>query len=130
MGALVAQCKQTNDPIRALLVALALLAAPARSDPIQPTLELTSMRVEVTWVNNASELAHLRRQYERPVGNSRSRAGIAVGVDQLRGFSVLGKRNGEYVCFVYIYRPVILDDDRTRVLGHEMLHCLLGEYHE
>ena len=126
----MAQSQQTNDPIRALLVGLALLAAPAWSDPIRPTLELTAVRIEVTWVHSASELAHIRRQYERPVGDSRSRAGIGVGVDQLRGFSVLGKRDGEDVCLVYIYRPVILDDDRTRVLGHELLHCLLGEYHE
>lgn len=125
----MAQSQQTNDPVRALLVALAFLAAPAWSDPIRPTLELTAVRIEVTWVHSASELARIRRQYERPVSYSRSRAGIGGGLDRLRGFSVLGKRNGEHVCLVYIYRPAILHDDRTRMLGHEMLHCLLGEYH-
>ena len=116
--------------MRALLLGLALLAGPAWSDPIRPTLELAAVRLEVTWVHSSSELARIRRQYERPVGDSRSRAGIGGGLDQLRGFSVLGKRNGEYVCLVYIYKPLILDDDRTRALGHEMLHCLLGEYHQ
>lgn len=130
MGALVAHSQQANDPIRAWLVGLTLLAAPAWSDPIRPSLELTAMRIEVTWVHSASELARIRREYERPVGDSRSRAGIGGGLDRLRGFSVLGKRNGEYVCLVYSYRPVLLDDDRTRALGHELLHCLLGEYHE
>jgi hypothetical protein len=130
MRPLVAQSQQADDPMRALLLGLAFLAAPAWSDPIRPTLELTSVRIEVTWVHSASELARLRQQYERPVGDSRSRVGIGGGLDRLGGFSVLGKRNGEHVCLVYIYRPAFLDDDRTRTLGHEMLHCLLGEYHE
>jgi hypothetical protein len=116
--------------VRALILGPALLAAPASSEPIRPTLDLTATRIEVTWVHSASELARLRQQFERPVGDSRSRAGIGGGLDRLRGFSVLVKRNGEQVCLVYVYRPTTLDDDRTLALGHEMLHCLLGEYHE
>jgi len=115
---------------RALLLGVAFLAIPAYSQSVRATLELTSLRVEVLWVHSASELARIRQQYERPAGDIRSRAGIGGGLDRTRGFSVLGKRNGEQVCLVYLYRPVSVDDDRTLALGHEVLHCLLGEYHE
>ena len=116
--------------MRALLLGLALLATGAHSQPVRPTLGLTSVRVEVIWVHSASELARIRRQYERPVGDSRSRVGIGGGLDRTRGFSVLGKRNSEQVCLVYVYQPATVDDDRTLALGHEVLHCVLGEYHE
>ena len=125
----VLQAIRTCD-MRALLLGLALLATPADSQPVRPTLEFTSVRVEVMWIHSASELARIRQQYERPAGDIRSRAGIGGGLDRTRGFSVLGKRNGEQVCIVYIYRPVRVDDDPTLALGHEVLHCLLGEYHE
>jgi hypothetical protein len=103
---------------------------PAYSQSVRPTLELTSVRVEVLWVGSASELARIRQQYEEPAGDIRSRTGIGGGLDRTRGFSVLGKRDGEHVCLVYVYRPTRVDDDHTLALGHEMLHCLLGAYHE
>lgn len=113
-----------------LALGLALSVAPAYPQSVRATLQLTSVRVEVTWVNSASELARIRQQYERPVGDIRSRGGIGGGLDQTRGFSILGKRNGEQVCIVYVYRPLNVDDDHTLALGHEVLHCLLGNYHE
>ena len=119
-----------QQPAQGLLLTLALLTTPAHSESVRATLELNSVRVEVIWVQSASELARIRQQYERSAGDIRSRAGIGGGLDRTRGFSVLGKRNGERVCLVYVYRPLSVDDDRTLALGHEVLHCVLGEYHE
>jgi hypothetical protein len=113
-----------------VLLGLALLATPAYSESVHATLEVTSVRVEVLWVHSASELARIRQQYRPPAGDIRSRTGIGGGLDRTRGFSVLGKRNGEQVCLLYLFRPTSVDDDRTLALGHEVLHCLLGEYHE
>jgi hypothetical protein len=32
-------------------------------------------------------------------------------------------------CDIFAERPQEVDDERTRILGHELEHCLLGEYH-
>ena len=118
------------DRWRGLFLGLALLSTPAHPQPVRATLGLASVRLEVVWVQSASELARIRQQYERPAGDIRSRTGIGGGLDRTRGFTVLGKRNGEQVCLVYVYRPVRVDDDHTLAVGHEVLHCVLGEYHE
>jgi hypothetical protein len=34
------------------------------------------------------------------------------------------------VCDVYLSDPRNLDDSKTTVLGHEVLHCFIGAYHE
>ena len=46
-----------------------------------------------------------------------------------RGFALLVRRDGELICRVYVQRPQAVDDDSTKTLGHELLHCLLGDYH-
>lgn len=46
------------------------------------------------------------------------------------GFSVLVKRGDEYICRIVTLKPRDVDDRRTATLGHELLHCLFGEYHE
>ena len=33
-------------------------------------------------------------------------------------------------CTVYSPRPVTVDDQSTTVLGHEVLHCAFGRYHQ
>lgn len=33
-------------------------------------------------------------------------------------------------CTVYVMRPESVDDERTLTLGHEVLHCFYGNYHE
>jgi hypothetical protein len=48
----------------------------------------------------------------------------AVVKTALRGFSVLGKRNGELVCLIFSPKPERFDDSVNTTLGHELLHCL------
>ena len=90
---------------------------------ISPTLELASLRVEVTWVTSSADMDALRLQYgRRPAIDNVIRT-------RLTGFSVLARRDGEYFCLLFLQRPRRIDDDRTLALGHELLHCLLGSYH-
>lgn len=37
---------------------------------------------------------------------------------------------GEWTCEIHILEPRFVDDDRTLTLGHEMVHCIYGSYHE
>lgn len=43
---------------------------------------------------------------------------------------MLVKRGDEYICRIVTLKPRDVDDRRTATLGHELLHCLFGEYHE
>jgi hypothetical protein len=116
---------------------MALSIAPQASlaDRVAPTLDLAAVRVEVTWIADSAELAEIRKQYETPVQRSRARSGIgdvyrrADLTDGVKGFSVLGKRNGEYVCLIFVERPAVVNDTRTLRLAHELLHCIWGAYH-
>jgi hypothetical protein len=45
------------------------------------------------------------------------------------GFAVLVDGDGGLVCRLWVLKPRNVDDQRTTALGHELLHCLAGEYH-
>lgn len=50
---------------------------------------------------------------------------------QLEGFANFARRtDGTGDCEVHITQPDWVDDDVTLTLGHEMLHCMYGLYHE
>jgi hypothetical protein len=111
------------------LVAVLIVSFGAEAaDRVSGQSELLAMRVEVTWVESRAEIERLRRQYGAPrAGNLRNQ--LANGFNQPGGLAVLGKRNGEPVCLVFVQKPKIVDDLSTTSLGHELLHCVLGEYH-
>jgi hypothetical protein len=119
----------------ALAVALNLATATSfGAERVRPTLELGGLRVEITWVADGAELAEIRERYETPLQRSRSSAGIgdiyaARSHEAVRAFSVLGKRDDEWVCLIFAERPITVNDARTLQLGHELAHCLLGAYH-
>ena len=54
--------------------------------------------------------------------------------DYRHGFSILktNRETGARTCEIYLpnaQRPLQIDDEGTLTLGHELLHCMLGEYH-
>lgn len=106
---------------KALFLAI-LLSAPALAEDVRPTVDLSAVRVEVTWIQSEREMGDLRRQYGKVPRDS-------VIKTELKAFSVLGKREGEYVCLLFAYRPRVVDDEFTTSLGHEVAHCFLGAYH-
>jgi hypothetical protein len=120
---------------RALATLFALFsAAPTSAEWIEPTLELSSVLIEVTWVADSGELAEVRKRYESPVQRSWAGAGSGGAFrnrpnDGIKAFSVLGKRDGTWVCLIFVERPQLVNDARTLQLGHELAHCLLGAYH-
>jgi hypothetical protein len=113
------------------VVGLSLLAAVAgvsAGEVIRPTFDFTDMRVEVHWMASSADIRLEAQKYRVDLpsatfGSSRLYAG------RHEGFSILGKRNGERVCLIFVRKPEHVDDDRTTAVGHELLHCLLGAYH-
>jgi hypothetical protein len=85
------------------------------------------MRVVVAYVST-SELWNLQRKLGARVDPRN------LNHHHRRGFSVL-KRNretGALTCEIYLSdeeRPREVDDAATLSLGHELLHCMIGDYH-
>jgi hypothetical protein len=100
----------------------------AGEEPIIPTSDLSDLRVVVVRVSTI-ELIDIQRRY-----------GLRVDLRDIRqnnrhGFTIV-KRNlttGAFTCEIYLpndRRPRTVDDEATLTIGHEFLHCLLGEYHQ
>jgi hypothetical protein len=85
------------------------------------------MRLVVAYVST-HELVKLQQQH-----------GIRLDPRELRqdhrhGFSILrtNRTTGARTCEIYVpsdKRPSKVDDEGTLILGHELLHCMLGDYH-
>jgi hypothetical protein len=111
------------------ILAPALVAGPTAlgGELMKPTLDFNDMRVVVTYVSTG-QLANLQRESGVRIDRREIRQ------DHRHGFSIL-KRNretGVLTCEIYLpndKRPREVDDEATLSLGHELLHCMLGDYH-
>jgi hypothetical protein len=113
---------------------LALLACALQARPllggelIKPTLDVNDMRVVVSYVSTG-ELVNLQAKY----------GGVGIDHREIRqdyrhGFSILktNRETGARTCEIYLpnaKRAAEVDDASTLILGHELLHCMLGDYH-
>jgi hypothetical protein len=105
-----------------------LLAQPgSANEPIKPTLDVQDLRVMVSYVSTG-ELVQLQGKYGARIDLRDLRQ------DHRHGFSILktNRETGARTCEIYLpneRRPGKVDDDGTLTLGHELLHCMLGDYH-
>jgi hypothetical protein len=94
---------------------------------LKPTIDLKDMRVIVTYVST-DELAWLQGKYGARIDRREIRQ------DYRHGFSILktNRETGARTCEIYLpndKRPREVDDEATLSLGHELLHCMRGDYH-
>lgn len=112
----------------AFAVSLTLPQRPAQGGAMmKPTVDFNDMRVVVTYVSTG-ELANLQHKY----GASFDRRDLRQ--DHRHGFSILKKNRetGALTCEIYLpadERAREVDDEGTLTLGHELLHCMRGNYH-
>ena len=110
------------------ILALSLFAGPVRGgELIKPTIDFNDMRIVVTFVST-NELVNLQRKYGAKIDLREIRQ------DYRHGFSILktSRETGARTCEIYLpneKRPLKVDDDATLSLGHELLHCMRGNYH-
>jgi hypothetical protein len=119
-------------PYRALVaVALcvrALVEQPVLAgEAIRPTLDVRDMRVLVSYVSTG-DLVVLQWKYGAHIDRRDLRQ------DHRHGFSILktNRETGARSCEIYLpltQSPREIDDEGTRILGHELLHCMFGDYH-
>jgi hypothetical protein len=109
-------------------VAGAWLAQPLwANEVIKPTVDVQDMRLVVRYVSTG-ELVQLQREYGKHIDLR------DVRQDHRHGFSILktNRETGARTCEIYLpneQRPDEVDDGGTLTLGHEILHCMLGDYH-
>ncbi|HWN40063.1 MAG TPA: hypothetical protein VNP02_16290 [Gammaproteobacteria bacterium] len=112
---------------------LAMFASVLQAGPlfggeiIKPSLDIKEMRVVVTYVSTG-ELVKLQGKYGANIDRR------DIWQSHRHGFSILrtNRETGARTCEIYLpstMRPVEVDDEGTLVLGHELLHCMLGNYH-
>ena len=94
---------------------------------ITPTIDVKDMRVVVSYVSTG-DLVKLQREYGAHIDLREIRQ------DYRHGFSILktNRETGARTCEIYLpntKRPREVDDQGTLILGHELLHCMLGDYH-
>jgi hypothetical protein len=111
------------------IVAGVLCATPELGgQPVKPTVDFNDMRVVVSYVS-IGELLNLQIKYGGAWPDRRD-----IRQSHRRGFSILRKHRetGALTCEIYLpneQRPREVDDEATLSLGHELLHCMLGDYH-
>lgn len=109
-------------------VSLGLLEGPVQAgEVLKPTLDIKEMRLLVTYVST-NELVNLQRKYGANIDLREIRQ------DYRHGFSILktNRETGARTCEIYLpndQRPREVDDEGTLTLGHELLHCMGGDYH-
>jgi len=92
---------------------------------IVPTIDFSAMKLEIAWARTNAEIEEIRERYGAKIEQEGHRR-----IQQIpEGFAVLVRRGSELVCRLWILKPKNVDDQRTTALGHELLHCLLGNYH-
>lgn len=111
----------------ALLAYLAYASPVLGGEPIKPTLDIKDMRVVITYVSTG-ELVNLQAKYGASIDRRELRQ------DYRHGFTIMkrDRETGARTCEIYLpnaKRPTEVDDEATLSLGHELLHCMLGDYH-
>lgn len=118
-----------------LVIGLIFMAAcEPRKTPIEKSIDRTGAPIEVTVFvyETQQELDEAYRKLHniRRGDDKESRYGFARWPEW---FDKDGNRvpdGGPWTCEIHMMDPAHIDDERTLTLGHEMVHCLYGSYHE
>jgi hypothetical protein len=122
----------TSDPdaiwplvilVVAILLALALGGCSQQEgEKIQPKRQMEEFTLKVVMLHRQQVVDTCVRLGAWPAAYAQAAAknrpvGCAVAIPE------------EKRCTVYVPRPLFVDDQNTTVLGHEVLHCVIGPYH-
>ena len=104
-----------------LITALLCLAAlHANAEPITPTAHRDTVQIKVVWLPTNAAV-------QRTCSELGAWGGVNPHVHFYVGCNAYNHETN--VCTIYTVEPTDLDDEKTRVLGHEALHCFEGVYH-
>lgn len=97
----------------------------AYAGDITPTRESKEVQVRIHWMKNWQESADtcysmgVEKWKRRPEAKDRAACNTVTIYE-----------DGHIVCDVYVPRGDNVGDEAEQKLGHEIRHCLLGDYHD
>jgi hypothetical protein len=115
-------------------VALTLTACEPRKEPIEKKIDRTGKPITVTTYVYSTQRQldeAFRAIHNIPRGEDvDSRYGFARWQEWRDGAGNVIEIDEQLTCELHILDPKYVDDEATLTLGHEMIHCLYGSYHE
>lgn len=104
------------------LISSLVLAIPAYAEDIKPQFQVKSTTVVVQYAEDYAELRDLALAHDVTIQPGYRLDGFSV--------TVYDPSTNKSKCIIVALEPLTVDDERTRTLGHELLHCLTGAYHD
>lgn len=98
-----------------LLLALPLFAACEQSSSPPKKPLTTTMALEVHWAS-AEDIAGVAKSYGDPTADR-------------EGYAVLKGTGTAFTCDIYVPESVPDSVVAQQLIGHELMHCLYGNYH-
>ena len=102
-----------------LLPFLLLACFCARAEEVKPTVERTQVTVRVHWMS--------REALQDKCAELGAWGGVNPHIKRPVGCDAFNLDTN--TADIYAEKPREVDDERTTVLGHELLHALEGKYH-
>lgn len=100
----------------ALVAVLAMQAAEAGRTPVEQ-IAPGSFKTIIVWEENYDALQAANRK--------------TGGRNIVKAFSTYGMlSNGGWYCEIHTLRPKEVTDEIQAVIGHELAHCMFGQYHK
>lgn len=105
---------------RVLLIALVVVQSARADDQVRCTRSDLKFSVEIQWVSRQQAIDTCQAKGVWPGAHMRPTRDVGCNV-----FYLDSKR-----CVVITPMPRVIDDGATLNLGHEILHCACGVYHD
>ena len=105
-----------------LAIVLAFAISEAHAEDVVPEYENHNLLLKINWFDTTKELQEAltvrnEEDFYDTAAYSECEVHYEDGADI--GF-----------CEIWVVRPISVDKEHTKSLGHEVLHGLLGDYHE
>ena len=87
---------------------------------VVPVHDITEVTAHITWYETKAEL---NRIYQRLCINN-----VEPCAKSVLGFTNVNPETK--TCNIHALKPITVDEERMKVLGHEFSHCLFGAFHK
>lgn len=119
--------KSITKALAVLAFGLLASCSPEAGRGVKGTIDRVGEPITVT-VTLYENRADLNRAYIRLTGEREYR-GELWGFARWNEWKGTEPEGSEYTCSIHSFAPRNRDDNAVLTLGHELLHCLYGEYH-
>ena len=122
--------------LMAVVISLTVTGCEPQGEQIEPTIDRVGedLVVRVYFYDNTRGVTEMyRKLHNIPRGNPMpNKLGFAMWPEWRGPDGEARDRPPDelYECEIHTIRPRLVDDNATMTLGHELLHCLYGSYHQ